>query len=290
MQLPITPDDFKEQIKQQRKQYIPKPELMVHSSFCAVIDNMSRTNLNLSLEQLEQLGQLNRLEPLILSQASTILEQTRELSWAQYLESENKLCIALIQQLLPVTMLHQLPPEQTQRLIAACMQDYFYDLALSNTQSRRSRAGKEFEVILKLLLNSAGILAKPQCYIGETGKEKAVDIVVPITSHNQTEPTKTVLISAKTTLRERWQEVIEEAQRTKSSKMYLATLDNKITPQTLNLLQDSTIYIVTTARNKEAFCNYYRLLPYSVTQMLTFEEMLGEIKALTQNYNHQNLG
>lgn len=276
MPLSITPDSFKELIKTLRCQYTPTPEQMVYSSFCSVIEHMFRTNPSLSLKQLA------------LSQASTVVEQTRTTTWAQYHENEKNLCIALIQQLLPTTMLQQLTPEQTQSLIAECMQDYFYDLALSNTQSRRSRAGLEFESLLELLLYSAGIPVVLQGDIGKIGKKKSVDMVVPSTFHYLAEPTKTALISAKTTLRERWQEVIEEAQRIQCSQMYLATLDDKISPQTLNLLYDSKIYLVTTARNKAAFCNYYRMSQADVTQMLSFEEMLIEIKALAQNYNYQN--
>lgn len=272
MQPKISPDTFKELIKTLRCQYVPQPELMVQSSFNSIINNMLQAYPKIP----------NNEEQLVLNQASAVIEKTRELNWAQYRESENNLCIALISELLPTEMLDQLSPELTQSLIAACMQDYFYDLALSNTQSRRSRAGREFELMLELLLKSAGIPVQPQSYVGETGKEKAVDLVVPITSHNPAEPTKTVLISAKTTVRERWQEVIEEAQRIQSSKMYLATLDDKITPQTINLLHDSQIYIVTTASNKAALCGKY-WSSAEVSYVLSFEEMLSEIKALIQN-------
>lgn len=275
MQPKISPDAFKELIRTLRCQYVPQPELMVQSSFNSIINNMLQAYPKIP----------NNEEQLVLNQASAVIEKTRELNWAQYRVSENNLCIALISELLPTEMLDQLSPELTQSLqslIAACMQDYFYDLALSNTQSRRSRAGREFELMLELLLKSAGIPVQPQSYVGETGKEKAVDLVVPITSHNPAEPTKTVLISAKTTVRERWQEVIEEAQRIQSSKMYLATLDDKITPQTLNLLHDSQIYIVTTASNKAALCGKY-WSSAEVSYVLSFEEMLSEIKALIQN-------
>lgn len=276
MQPPITPDAFKEQIKALRYQYTPLPEQMVYSSFCWVINNMLSANHPLSLEQL------------VLNQASAVVEQTRTKTWEQYRECEKNLCVALIKQLLPTEMLQPLSPEQTQSLIAECMQDYFYDLALSNTQSRRSRAGREFESLLELLLNTAGIPVVLQGDIGGIGKKKAVDLVVPSTFHYLAEPTKTALISAKTTLRERWQEVIEEAQRIQSSKMYLATLEDKITTQTLNLLHNANICIVTTATNKAAFCDKYGLSPTNVTQLLSFEEMLVEIKAITAHYNYQS--
>lgn len=276
MQPPITPDAFKELIKALRYQYISLPEQMVYNSFASTINDLRRAfPIYPSLEQL------------ILNQASAVIEQTRAQNWTQYRKSEKDLCIALISQLLPTATLQQLTPEQTQSLVAECMQDYFYDLALSNTQSRRSRAGREFESILELVLNAANVPVVLQGDVGEIGKKKAVDLVVPSTFHVRAEPTKTALISAKTTLRERWQEVIEEAQRIQCSKMYLATLDSKISTKTLSMLQNSNIYIVTTANIKAAFCNNNSLTPDNVTQMLSFEEMLVEIKGLTQSYDYQ---
>lgn len=257
----------------------------MYNAFKAVIENMPRAKPHLNLEQL---GLLNYLEPLILSQASTVVEQTRKKTWEQHRENEKSFCIELSQQLFPTEMLQQLTPEQTQSLVAECMHDYFYEIALSNNQSRRNLAGREFGALLELVLNAANIPVVLQGDVGEIGKKKAVDLVVPSTFHVRAEPTKTALISAKTTLRERWQEVIEEAQRIQCSKMYLATLDSKISTKTLSMLQNSNIYIVSTASIKAAFCNNNSLTPDNVTQMLSFEEMLVEVKDLTKSYDYQS--
>lgn len=94
-----------------------------------------------------------------------------------------------------------------------------YSLTLSNTQSRRSRAGKEFEAIIELILIGANIPIDSQGNIGkkafvEKGLGKLVDIVSPGAIEYNLNKRNTVLISAKTTLRERWQEVPEEMGRT----------------------------------------------------------------------------
>ncbi|MBR5495540.1 MAG: hypothetical protein IKV71_07950, partial [Psychrobacter sp.] len=60
----------------------------------------------------------------------------------------------------------------------------------------------------------------------------------------------TVLISAKTTLRERWQEVPEEMGRTGAKEMFLATLDDTISNEVLNTLYEANINITTTKANK----------------------------------------
>lgn len=283
MQPPITPDEFSKLLKQQRSKYIPLPEQTVYSAFKSVIENMPRAKSHLSLEQL---WLFNHLEPLILDQASTIVEQTRAKTWELFRENEKNLYIAMTQQLLPTEMLQQLSPEQTQILIAECMQDYLYEVALSNTQSRRNLAGREFGALLELLFCSVGITTQHQGTIREYDQERAINLVIPSSSHLSAEPTKTALISAKITLRESWQEVIEEAQRNKSSKVYLATLDDKITKQTIKLLQNANICIVTTPRNKAALCNYGRLSSANATKILSFEEMLVEVKELTKSYDY----
>lgn len=279
----ITLDDFTKNIKQLRIQHIACPEKAVYNAFKAVIENMPRAKPHLGLEQL---GLLNYLEPLILSQASSVVEQTRKKTWEQYRENENGLCNALIKQLFPTEMLQPLTPEQTQSLVAECMHDYFYEIALSNNQSRRNLAGREFGALLELLFCGVGITTQHKGTIREYDQERAINLVIPSSSHLSAEPTKTALISAKITLRESWQELIEESKRFKSSKMYLATLDDKITKQTINLLQNANICIVTTPRNKAALCNNCRLSSANAAKILSFEEMLVEVKDLTKSYDY----
>ena len=108
--------------------------------------------------------------------------------------------------------------------------EHIYALTLSNTQSRRSRAGKEFESTIELILIGAGIPLDSQGNIGKQefvnkGLGKLVDLVSPGVLEYIVNKRNTVLISAKTTLRERWQEVPEEMGRTGAREMFLATLD-----------------------------------------------------------------
>ena len=284
MQTPITTDAFRKLLKQQRSKYIPLPEQTVYSAFKSVIENIPRAKSHLSLEQL---WLLNHLEPLILSQASNIVEQTRAKTWEHFRESEKGLYNVMIKQLLPIEMLQQLSPEQTQSLLAEYMQDYLYEIALSNTQSRCNLYSREFREILELLLCSIGISAQlPVFRRDDKEKKKAVSLIVPSNFHLSVEPTRTALIYAKVTLSEHWQEVIEEAQGNKSSKMYLATLDDKISKQTINLLQKANICVVTTPRNKAALCNYGRLSSANAAKILSFEEMLVEVKDLTKSYDY----
>ncbi|MDC4182994.1 type II restriction endonuclease [Mycoplasma bradburyae] len=103
--------------------------------------------------------------------------------------------------------------------------EHIYILTLSNTQSRRSRAGNEFEAIIELIFMGPEIPMDSQRNIGKNifiEKElgKLVDIVSPGVIEYMINKRNTILISAKTTLRERWQEVPEEMMRTVLEKCF----------------------------------------------------------------------
>lgn len=151
---------------------------------------------------------------------------------------------------------------------------------LSKTQSRRARAGKEFEAIIELLFMGAGIELDSQGniaskFFAEKGLGKSVDLVIPGAIEFGINKRNVLLISAKTTLRERWQEVAEEMSRTGVSEIYLATLDNKISDKVLDNLYESNIVLVTLKHIKEE--------KYSHTpKVIAFEELLriAESKSL----------
>ncbi|MCV5090293.1 type II restriction endonuclease, partial [Escherichia coli] len=88
-----------------------------------------------------------------------------------------------------------------------------------------------------------------------------------------------MLISAKTTLRERWQEVPEEVNRTGIREMYLATLDDSFSEETINILYEANVVVVTTIENKNfKYKNNNRVL--------TFEDMLQSAMELSRKWNN----
>ena len=78
-----------------------------------------------------------------------------------------------------------------------------------------------------------------------------VDVVSPGVIEYIINKRNVVLISAKTTLRERWQEVPEEMGRTGAMEMFLATLDENISKEVLDTLYEANIQVTTTKRIKE---------------------------------------
>ena len=110
---------------------------------------------------------------------------------------------------------------------------YLYLICQSNTQSRRSRAGETFEQIIYKLYELHDYPYDSQKKIGrkiftDKGLGKKVDSVLPSIQAFETRRDKAIVGTMKTTLRERWQEVVEELERTKIPKIHLLTADEDI--------------------------------------------------------------
>ena len=201
------------------------------------------------------LGYAQQETDYFLQNASTVVETLRDFSWSSFIPEEEIFTRNMLKLLIDDSSIENLSSREAIECFIDSYPQYIYQLCLSNTQSRRSRAGKEFEAIIELLLMGAGI---PMDVQGNIGKKifidkslgKLVDIVSPGVVEYVIDKNYTCLISAKTTLRERWQEVPEEMSRTGAREMFLATLDDSITNEVLNTLYEANIRIVTTKSNK----------------------------------------
>lgn len=126
---------------------------------------------------------------------------------------------------------------------------YLYALSLSNTQSRRSRAGKTFEAIIYKLYNLLNYEYDSQNKIGrkifsDVGLGKKVDSVLPSIEKFNSRRNKTIIGTMKTSLRERWQEVAEEIERTKIPEIHLLTVDEDISVSKATEMSKHNIVIV----------------------------------------------
>ena len=116
---------------------------------------------------------------------------------------------------------------------------YLYALDLSTTNSRRSRSGKTFEAIIKFLIKDVyGYPFDDQSTVAEgffqeQGIGKIVDGIIPGKNSYINNRAKTLIITMKTSLRERWQEVAEEMRRTNIPQIYLLTVDKTLTASKL---------------------------------------------------------
>lgn len=249
----ISVDNYRELIKEERKKYFKQPYDLVYDNF-----------LKLGYDKVDK--------DFFLNNSSEVVEKLRNSCWNEFQPLEKEFTSNMLKKLIDDEKVKNLTPIDAITWFVEEFPDHIYALTLSNTQSRRSRAGKEFESIIELILIGAGIPLDSQGNIGKQefikkGLGKLVDLVSPGVLEYIINKRNTVLISAKTTLRERWQEVPEEMGRTGAREMFLATLDTSISNDVLNTLYEANIQVTTTKNIKEQFYS-------DNSRVLTFEKLI----------------
>lgn len=145
---------------------------------------------------------------------------------------------------------------------------YLYQLSLSTTQSRRSRAGKVFEEIIETFFDIFEYPYSNQSALGNAAYNvqnlgKKVDLIVPNVESYLSNRPKCAVITMKTTLRERWQEVAEELNRTNVPHIYLLTVDPSVTPSTASIMKQYNITLVLYKKDKEnRFSEFSNVMDY----------------------------
>lgn len=203
-----------------------------------------------------------------------ILMETREEVWEMYLQDEARFHADVLAHLVKTRdvpreilakvlesevlqpghrdMSKQEMTELMARIIgeyAGRIMPYIYELSLSSTQSRRSRAGKVFEHIIETFMTVLGYPYGTQSSIGTSFFHtnrlgKKVDLIVPGADEYIQNRSKCAVVTMKTSLRERWQEVAEELSRTNIPHIYLLTVDRALTANVINTMQHYNITVV----------------------------------------------
>lgn len=202
-------------------------------------------------------------------EVSKSISELREIVWADYLKDEVEFNIILMQDLYkilktPKKILDALLSQNITQLNDKELQDkvikicgeyagrvypYIYKIALSNTNSRRSRAGKTFESIIYKVYRCLNYNFDSQGKVGrktftELGLGKKVDSILPSVVAYQKRRNKTIVGTMKTSLRERWQEVAEEIERTKIPEIHLLTADEDISSSKAQEMSNHNIIVV----------------------------------------------
>lgn len=132
---------------------------------------------------------------------------------------------------------------------------------MSIFQSRKSRAGKAFEYIIReMFLRLSYPFAEQVNVNGATP-----DFIMPSEEYFRKRPLDTIIFTAKRTLRERWRQVVTEADQGYS--FFLATIDTKIAPNQLKQAAEHKIYIVVPQNIKNENAHYQ-----DAYNVLSFEE------------------
>ena len=109
---------------------------------------------------------------------------------------------------------------------------------------RKSRAGKSLEHHLAAIFDGNRIQYSAQAV---TEGNKKPDFIFPSGEayHNQNfDVKKLVTLAAKTTCKDRWRQVLNEANRMKESPKYLCTLQQGISRAQMDEMQDENVILV----------------------------------------------
>jgi len=256
-------DEFKDLMKIERKKIIGTHDLVFQEFKKLDIDKMEPKD--------------------VIQQVSELIIQLRNKTWSTYVPLEKEFTVNMLKTVINDDKSDELNTGNGVTAITNFIEkysDYVYQLILSNTNSRRTRAGKEFESILELLLMACNVTIDSQGRVGkkvfsEKKLGKMVDIVVPSSIHFTINKYDTLLISAKTTLRERWQEVNEEDNRTGAAFMYLTTLDSNISKDVIDSLNEAGIRLVVLKQDKENFYKEYESIVSYETLFQTIIDVNG---------------
>lgn len=200
---------------------------------------------------------------------SKSIAELREIVWDDYLKDEVEFNVVLMQNLHKILEtpkqildsllsenISSLPENELQeKIINICgeyagrVYPYIYKISLSNTNSRRSRAGKTFEAIIYKVYECLNYSFDSQSKVGRKtftalGLGKKVDSILPNIDAYQKRRNKTIVGTMKTSLRERWQEVAEEIERTKIPVIHLLTVDENISRSKALEMNNHNIIIV----------------------------------------------
>lgn len=271
-------DKFSDFIKQKRKSLISSPKVTLEK----VLENYDKSRIG--LENL-----------------SKIIKELRKLSYDYFLDEEAAFNGEILKNIalkfeIPSQILENLSSDFLKNLdkakfkeqlafyfgeFSAGISPYIYALCLSNTNSRRSRSGKTFEAVIYFLYKYFGYPFDAQSKIGKTafstlGLGKVVDSILPnIKAFNEFR-NKTIVGSMKTSLRERWQEVVEETARSNLPNIYLLTCDEDISKNKITQMKEHNIILV-------VFNNVKEKLP-EFPSVISFEEYFKKEIPLVVEY------
>ncbi len=133
--------------------------------------------------------------------------------------------------------------------------DEIYWLTKSDSQSNKSRSGRMLELIVEDILDEFKYAYDSQKKIGKKkfltkiGKKsinlgKQIDTIIPSIQEYKKNPSNCILLSQKTTLRERWQQVGEEVLRVNLPEAYIITLGEDLTEEKVETAKENRIQIV----------------------------------------------
>lgn len=209
----------------------------------------------------KELGSNRKNSTWIKSNFSKLIEDTQITAYKIYLNKERTIIPSIIREVFG-TILPQQPSADD---LFKALEDNFAALDqffLSLSQSRRARAGKTFEHIIKVLFTILEYPYSPHPVINGNP-----DFLLPSAKHFKKNAMDCIIFTVKRTLRERWRQIVTEG--TRGYLFFLATIDEKITVSQLKQIREHRIYLVVPERisaevyskqpNVISFENFFKL-------------------------------
>ncbi len=192
-------------------------------------------------------GQLSDLDPWrIKNPGDAVMRISRDIEYSLYKKYELRLRAVQVAAVLA---------DHT-NIASAAVRGYplLDSIFLSASQQRKSRSGTSFENHLAVLLKAGGVKHEAQAVLGQ----RRPDFVLPsrqvVSLRSQRDYYDAAILSAKTTLRERWKQITHERF---NCAIFLATVDDRISKETLGEIRDAGITLLVPesmkSRSSESF-------------------------------------
>jgi hypothetical protein len=138
---------------------------------------------------------------------------------------------------------------------------------LSMAQSRKARAGRTFELLLKRLFDELGYAAdsQPKLKIGK--RTIKPDFVMPSRAHFARNKADCIIFTVKRILRERWTQVVQEGSG--GGLQFLATIDEDVTANDLDEMNELNVHLVVPQRLKHKISRYR-----GASNVISYEDFL----------------
>ena len=154
-----------------------------------------------------------------------------------FFNQQNKAGIAAIKEYFQENIDSEIEQKAAVLSYAANQFEKLDNFFLSLAQARKSRAGKTFETIIRLLFEKLDIPHSYQPVVN--GKP---DFIVPGKEEYLRAPQDTIVVTAKRTVRERWRQITTEGAR--GYRFFLATIDKDISGTTLNEMAQNQVTLI----------------------------------------------
>lgn len=142
-------------------------------------------------------------------------------------------------------------------------------LFLSASQQRKSRAGKSFEAHLATMLKAGGVRFEAQAILGQRRPDFVLPDRATIALNKNRRYEEAAILSAKTTLRERWKQITHERF---NCAIFLATVDDRVSSESLTELSSIGVTLVVPESLKTSKETYYG----SASNVITFRQFFDD--------------